>query len=633
MIERMEKLSLLIYHNSKDKFLTSLQRFGVVHLESDKSFQDEDITFYKERIVRFQKVSKTLLDFQKSHKVKLKESLDSLKGDIFDKVVGEIESIKESIEIVDVQIENLKKESLQLKPWGVFDESDILKLRDIGLSLRFFSTSKSKFNKLDRSLLPLEIISEEGNAVYFVVITKDGGEFPAIDATEERIPFKNIDVLTREIERLRKSKDDKQNELSNYIKYLPVIEENICICEDKLSYHIATGSLLSEAEGSVLVITGFVPTREIKKLEEFLNKEDVAYLIEEPKSDDNVPIKLRNNPVSRLFEPIMKIFSLPNYCEIDTTVFIAPFYTIFFGMCLGDLGYGLVLFILLTVALFLIKNKAFKPIIVLGMVLSASTAIFGFFLNGAFGFSISEEVMKAGILPESLKPLIILSNQTDVMILSMALGFIQILVGVIIKIINSIRNAGFWAGLQPIGNFFFILGVAFAGVIYGGGVNFKISLLNVGEILTGFAGLFGLSLLGLTMVFIIGGTVLVLLFNGMQNKFYIRPLLGLWEMYNAITGILGDVLSYIRLFALGLSGGLLGSAINQIAGMTNNGTIGGIIAMLLIMVFGHSLNLMLSILGSFVHPLRLTFVEFYKNSGFTGGGIAYTPFSHKTISK
>ena len=364
-----------------------------------------------------------------------------------------------------------------------------------------------------------------------------------------------------------------------------------------------------------------------------MDKEDVAYLIEDPKPTENIPIKLRNNPVGKLFEPLMKIFSLPNYFEIDTTIFIAPFYTIFFGMCLADLGYGLVLFSILTIALILIKNKSMKIIIGLGMVLSASTAVMGFLLNGLFGFSISDQVMKVGILPESLKPLIILSDQTDVMLLSMALGFIQVLVGLIIKIINSIRNGSFWDGLQPIGNFLFILGVAFAGVIYGGGATFKISIFNIGQHLTNFAGLFGTSLLNLTLILIILGTLLVLLFNGMQNKFYIRPLLGIWEMYNAITGILGDILSYIRLFALGLAGGLLGSAINQIAGMTNNGSIVGLIAMILIMIFGHSLNLMLSILGSFVHPLRLTFVEFYKNIGFTGGGIAYTPFSHKSNNK
>ncbi|HOV13064.1 MAG TPA: V-type ATPase 116kDa subunit family protein [Spirochaetota bacterium] len=632
MIEKMQKLSLLILHSSKDKFLSSLQNLGVAHLEADKSIQDEKINTLKERVNKLEKVEKFLVDFKNSNKLKPEDKKVS-NDEEFDRIITKVESIKSEIDNTTSQIENLKKEISQLNPWGIFDEHDITKLEPIGLSVKFFSAQKSKFDKIDKNIFPIEVISEIKGTVYFVLISEKGFDISALDATEERIPLKNSNFLTSEIDDLKKLKDSKFGELKNYIGYIEVIKTKILDYENKITYQIANASLLPEAEGTVLYISGWIPKRQVKDVESFLNKEDVAFLIEEPKPTDNIPIKLRNNFIGKLFEPLMKIFSLPNYFEIDTTVFIAPFYTIFFGMCLGDLGYGALLFLILTIALIFIKNKAIKPIIVLGMVLSASTAIFGFFLNGAFGFSISDQVMKVGILPESLKPFIILSNQTDVMILSMALGFIQILVGLVLKTINSIRNGGFWNGLQPIGNFLFILGVAFAGVIYGGGDKFKISLLNVGQIFTNFAGLFGLTLLNLTLTFIISGTLLVLLFNGMQNKFYIRPLLGLWEMYNAVTGILGDVLSYIRLFALGLSGGLLGSAINQIAGMTNNGTVIGIISMLFIMVLGHTLNLLLSILGSFVHPLRLTFVEFYKNIGFTGGGIAYTPFSHKTINK
>ena len=121
---------------------------------------------------------------------------------------------------------------------------------------------------------------------------------------------------------------------------------------------------------------------------------------------------------------------------------------------------------------------------------------------------------------------------------------------------------------------------------------------------------------------------MILLFNNPDKKMWIRPLLGLWEMYNVVSGLLGDVLSYIRLFALSLAGGLLGGAINLIATMIR-GDDPGIVSwffMLLVLVGGHFINFALAALGAFVHPLRLTFVEFYKAVGFTGGGKAYAPF-------
>ena len=103
--------------------------------------------------------------------------------------------------------------------------------------------------------------------------------------------------------------------------------------------------------------------------------------------------------------------------------------------------------------------------------------------------------------------------------------------------------------------------------------------------------------------------------------------LGLWDTYNMVTGLLGDVLSYVRLFALGLSGGILASVFNSLAlGLKPDNLIGGSIVFLLIFLFGHAINMFMNVLGAFVHPLRLTFVEFYKNAEFEGGGKKYNPF-------
>ena len=103
--------------------------------------------------------------------------------------------------------------------------------------------------------------------------------------------------------------------------------------------------------------------------------------------------------------------------------------------------------------------------------------------------------------------------------------------------------------------------------------------------------------------------------------------LSLWDTYNMATGLLGDILSYVRLFALGLSGGILASVFNDLAiGMSPDNVILGPIVMILIFVVGHGINIFMNTLGAIVHPMRLTFVEFFNNAGFQGGGVAYQPF-------
>ena len=634
MIEKMKKLSLLIYHNSKDKFLQNLQSFGVVHLECDKSAQNDDILGLKDEISKLNRLEKLLISLEKDEKLKIKD--EEYKGN-FDNLISEIDAKREKIEEYSANFENISKEISILSIWGNFEPENLNKLNSIGLNIKFYSTPKAKFDKIDKTKVAIEKISDTKGTVYFVIFYKKDDVIVEIDAQEERIPLKNLVSLQKEANELQNKINLQKDGLIKLIKYKITIKNKLIELDDKLSFSLANASLSSNVEDKVLIISGWIPQKGLNEVTGFLQKEDVAYLIEEPKAGDNVPIQLRNGPFAKLFEPIMKIFSLPSYYELDTTAVIAPFYAIFFGMCQADLGYGLFLLTILTIAFFAIKNKSVKSLILLGMVLAFMTSVFGFLLNGAFGFSITDELIKNGILPDVVKPFVIFADvndptdhdaKNDIMILAMALGFVQLLIGLIMKTINSIKNNGIQAGLQPIGNFLFIAGVAFAGIIYGGGEKFKIGPLYIGKFLYSYMDVFTV-----TIVLLIAGVTLIMLFNNIDKAIFIRPLTGLWEMYNTITGILGDILSYIRLFALGLSGGLLGAAINQIAFMTKGDSIIGLIPMLLIMIVGHGLNLSLSILGSFVHPLRLTFVEFYKNLGFTGGGIAYTPFNYKTNIK
>jgi V/A-type H+-transporting ATPase subunit I len=214
---------------------------------------------------------------------------------------------------------------------------------------------------------------------------------------------------------------------------------------------------------------------------------------------------------------------------------------------------------------------------------------------------------------------------------SIMLGIIQVILGIAIQATNKIRQQGAAWGLLPISYILIILGLLNVGA-YGDVLKLgstQIGPLPVGSLLKTLPPFLG-------KIFIFGGLAVMFIFNSPDKKIFFRPLLGLWELYQFASELMGNVLSYLRLFALGLASGLLGNAFNQIAfmfvtdaqGNLNFASI-GIIGTVFVLVFGHTLNLGLGALGSFVHPLRLTFVEFYKCVQFKGGGKAYSPFAIK----
>ena len=189
--------------------------------------------------------------------------------------------------------------------------------------------------------------------------------------------------------------------------------------------------------------------------------------------------------------------------------------------------------------------------------------------------------------------------------LSLLLGVVQIMFAMFLKIINRVKQFGWMQTLSTIGWFVLLLSVI------------------VAYLLPAWMPMGG------TLHLIVMGLAAILIFflNSPGKNPFLNLGLGLWDTYNMATGLLGDILSYVRLFALGLSGGILASVFNSLAlGLKPDNLIGGSIVFLLIFLFGHAINMFMNVLGAFVHPLRLTFVEFYKNAEFEGGGKKYNPF-------
>jgi V/A-type H+-transporting ATPase subunit I len=376
--------------------------------------------------------------------------------------------------------------------------------------------------------------------------------------------------------------------------YIPALNKTRQRLLDEVEYQQVILKTNHEAENKVCVLTGYVPVTSNEQLESYLSSSNAIYYRERPIPDDKPPILLKNGWFARLFEPITEIFSMPEYKEMDLTPFFAPFFMMFFGFCMGDVAYGI---ILVLVGVFLRKwvSPSFKPFLTLAIFLGIGTMIFGVVTGTIAGFNMDEIAFFEPIHRFML-------NDTSVFWLALILGLVQIIYGLIIQAYSRARQFGFKYSLSIIGILLGILGAI------------DLSLFKLGG--------------ELSLYIIYAGIALMFLFSDPDINIFARFGKGIWDLYSNVTGIFGDVLSYIRLFALSASSGILGYVINSISlPLLDSIPVLGPILFLIVMIVGHGANLALAGLGAFVHPMRLTFVEFYKNAGFVGGGKKYTPFA------
>ena len=399
--------------------------------------------------------------------------------------------------------------------------------------------------------------------------------------------------------------------LLNAKDYIPAIKEACNNDLVELDRYLAKEAGQGAAEDLVTVFTGFAPVENDAELVEAFDNMGVLYLKEEAVLEDNPPIKLKNNWFTRQFEVFTEMYGAPVYTEFDPTPIVAPFYLLFFAMCMGDAGYGLILILLgIAVAKKWINIAMLKNIGPIISILGAGTFAIGLVLGTAFGIDLSA----AEWYPQAMKKIMItgtIAGFPAQMILALGIGIFHICLAMTVKAIGYTKRFGFRETVSVWGWL----------------------LLIVGGIATGALGMAKLvSPDVIKWIVIVIGVVSALgiyIFNTPGKNPLSNIGSGLWDTYNMVTGILGDVLSYIRLYALGLAGGMLGQAFNILGGIIVGDGISVInfLPFALILLFGHSLNLAMSCLGAFVHPLRLTFVEYFKNAGYEGKGKEYNPLT------
>lgn len=613
MISKMNKLTVLVYHKDYEEFLVGLRNAGVVHVaeKNSGSAVTPELQAMLAEYGRCEKLIRRLESVAPNDSVHTGDCANAI---LVEEKCEELFKRQEKLQQEKLAVE---KDIATMQVWGDFDNSVFDKLADAGYAIRFYQVREQAFDPAWSELYNAVVINNVGSKCYFVTVTDKNLDFE-IEAETARLSSSSLGKLKAEYEEISANiitvRDMLESCAEEYIPLLRAygkqIQKNI-----EFSKVMLDGEKLSDDK--LVLLDGWVPEDSVADAKAFLDGSSAFYEMRAAKRGDNAPVKLKNNAFARMYEVLTKMYGMPSGTDFDPTPIVAPFFSLFFAFCMGDAGYGLILILLG----FLLKKKMGKEMagmMNLVITLGIFTTVIGALLGTFFGISLI-----GSDIPEKLKSFIVAGNvelfgstYDKQMILALAIGVVHISIAMTVKAINSTVFYGFKESLSAWGWWLVVVG----GVVIGT-LSF-LSLIPAEVSKWAFIAVGGLGAIG------------IYLLNNLKRNVFANVGAGLWDTYNMAAGLLGDVLSYIRLFALGLAGGMLGQTFNSLAMMVVDGQEGlgavfGWVGFGLIIIIGHTLNIAMSCLSAFVHPLRLTFVEYFKNAGYEGKGVEYKPFKNK----
>ena len=603
MIVKMSKYAFMVYHREYDAFLTTLRELGVVHVKETNSVLDnaelQALLAERKQVSTAIRYCKNLNSQTKEVTVAPARGLTKAEGL---KLVGKLEEMQEKQAQLQAAKVSLEKDIAYMDIWGEFSYANIRRLKKAGFDVTFFSCPTSKYEPKWGEEYNAFLVNNFQSVTYFVTVTKTGTPID-IDAERPKMPDRGLAKLHLAMEQLLDNIKVLNNQLKEYAaeqyNTLVELEKNI---QNEFNLSNTLVQTDREAGDKLMLLEGFVPTEEAPAMEVALEKEGYYFQELDIQDGDRVPIKLKNNKFNRLYEPITKMFSLPNYTEFDPTPLFAPFFMLFFGLCFGDGGYGLL--VLLACSFFKRKvNPDFKPYLTLFQYLGLAAIIVGTCTGSFFGIALAD-------VPALSKVKDYFVSSDNLMTFSIVIGLVQIIFGKTVAAFKMKAQKGVKYSIAPFAWVFVITALALA---------FGLPMLNLQLPETVKTVFIGIAVIGLVVAY---------LYNSPGKNIFLNFGTGLWNTYNMASGLLGDTLSYIRLFAIGLTGAILGGVFNQLAVDMTEGMniVLRAVCMFLILLVGHAINIGLCTISSLVHPLRLIFVEYYKNAEFEGGGKEYRPF-------
>ncbi|MCQ2590964.1 MAG: ATPase [Treponema sp.] len=638
MIEPMKKVSIVLLNKEREAALKQLRKIGLVHLEKLEG-SSEKLNAFKE-YTNNAIVSESILG-----EIKLPKKLKAESNLSNDEVIALCSSIVAKADRKKQLMEEISADANELERfsnWGSVCNEDFDYLKTKNIQLKMYEVPGDKYHQIDEKIETI-LVNNDKKTVRFLII--NGGEgrpenlipeafevpFPRMSTNELEEEIKKDEAEVAEIEKYYVSQAIHLSSIKNFRKALEVdIEFETVNC--------GMGREMEGTENDLAWISGFVPNADIEVFKAKCAENNWAVACEDAEIDDvTVPTKLKNNKFVSLIYPLTDFLgTVPGYNEYDISGWFLLFFTIFFGMIFGDGGYGLLVTIaaLLMILKGKIKKEPFSPMLGLVTLVGFATVMWGMVTCTWFG-------IPAEYLPDWLKNLSIplisgvyedkiwvpfwvtkegvgLNKNQNLQIFCFALALIQLSIAHIKAAKRNISNKNGLKALGDIGSLLQLIGMFW--IVLSMVVNSQVfeMLGTIGNVPVGKIEI-SLIAIGFVLSFVFAN------YEGSIGKSILESCKNIISVLLGVVNVFSDIVSYIRLWAVGLAGAAISDTVNTLAGPFLGHAI-LFIAAIALLVFGHGLNMILNLLSVIVHGVRLNTLEFSTHLGVSWSGIKYRPF-------
>ena len=635
MIVPMKKVSLIIKGDKKEETLTKLRKLGLVHIEIAEG-SGEKLVELGEQITLLEGAIFTV---GKSKNVEKKDvnSWEALS------IAKEIASLDDEKKQILAERVALSSELDRVKGWGNVNPESVNELTAKGIDVAFYEMPKSEYKALPDSITTVKLEAVKSSVKFMLV--KSGTEeeediLAPLNVYRFALPQMSSEQMKKRISELNTRIDEIDGKISSYVCYADSLTKAVKALEGDVEFETyATGmenESLSENDGAALSVAyfkGYIEAENIDKLKQTAAENSWGLLIEEPTEEDNVPTKLKNNKFVSLIYPLTDFLgTVPGYFEYDISGWFLAFILIFFGIIFGDGGYGLLITAVAAIPIIkaIISKKAVAPTFLLVGLFGLSTILWGTLTCTWFGLAPEQ-------LPGWLKSLSVpfisnvyadklwhpfwtsgdigLTTAQNLQIFCFSLALIQLTVA---HIKGALRSKGSLKMLGDIGSMLQLLGIYY--LVLSLVVNAQV--FSFGLVLGGIpVGTVAIALIGI-------GFVLSFVFSNYEGSIIKSILTSLTNIVSVLLGVVNvfsDIVSYIRLWAVGLAGAAISATVNELAGPLLGNFMFMVLAIVLL-VFGHGLNMILNVLSVIVHGIRLNTLEFSSHLDMSWSGHKFKPF-------
>jgi len=613
MIVKMKKAKVFALKDHEDKLKRSLQRFGVLMITNENSTTHIADTQYEDSIIlRSNRIVKELskyepktsffnpkfqiVDYDRFKEIH-PEQLELL--DQIEKTLADVSKLKEENE--------LSKESItSFAPWLKLDVTtkDISNLYYVNIYLgQVLTQDVESFSEfLVASNLEYEIYDKDANGVAYAIVSENDilNDLKAAKFNLVELPVLDHSILD-EVSFLKNKINENVETIANLeekLKTYALSLDEIRLLSDQMLSEKELKKYEAEKTERTIYFEGWVREDQVDLLEKAVTKVTSEYEIDlrDPLPQENPPTHTKNNKFVAPFETITNMFSMPSYHEIDPNPVMSFWYWLFFGMMMGDWGYGVVMAIVFGLFLLIQKPKGdFKKLVQVLFYASIPSVIFGILYGSVFGISFDIGKALFGVPFKLFDPM---SDPVTLLIVSLAVGTVHIFVALFVKAVRLAKEKDYLGILSDVVSWYLIIP----------GLVMLLVLKNIQVIAWSMVGV---------------GALMILLFAGRDNKNFFKKITsGLGGLYG-ISGILSDILSYSRILALALSSGVIAFAMNIIGGLLLGPWYGYIFGVI-VFIIGHIFNFAMGLLSAYVHDSRLQYIEFF-GKFYDGGGYAFTP--------